>query len=55
MEDVVNVSCLITVVSSVARWSATFMANIVCELTLIYFVSSVARGSTIFIENIAFM
>jgi hypothetical protein len=34
MGDVVNVSCLITVVSSVARWSATFMANIVCELTL---------------------
>lgn len=50
--DVVNVTCLITGVSSVARCSTTLMVNIVCELTLIYFVSSVARGSTIFIENI---
>ena len=55
MGDVVNVSCLITVVSSVVRCSVTFMANIVFELTLIYFVSSDARGCTIFIENVVFV
>jgi hypothetical protein len=53
--DFVNVSCLINVVSPVARCSTTFMTNIVFEFTLIYFVSSVARGSTIFIENIVFV
>lgn len=55
MGDVVNVSCLITVVSSFARCSTTFMANIIFEFTLIYFVSSVARGSTINTENIFFV
>lgn len=39
MGEVVNVSCLITVVSPVARCSTTFMANIVFEFNLFSLIS----------------